>query len=157
MHAGRPRWKTLMAGVVVVGAVLSGCGSDDEDGGEALPATGDTTFGDSPVDQLPLPPEAEPVGPPSETEGISTRSYAVPDLAPTDVLDFYERALEDDGWTVEQAEELPNGFRGDWTRADERLRVSINEATGLDEQGDEPAQTQISLVLSPLSATTVPG
>lgn len=147
MRAGRPRWKTLAAGAAVAGVVLAGCGGADD--GEALPAPGDTTFGDSPLDDLPLPPEAEPVGPLSEQEGTTTRSYAVPDLAPTDVMEFYERALADDGWTVEDSAEFPTGLRADWTRADERLRVSVNEATGLDEQGDEPDLTQISLVLSP--------
>jgi len=158
MQAARTRSRSMVIGLVVASAVLVGCGSseDGDDGGEALPAPGATTFGGSPLDEIPLPPEAEPVGPLSEQEGIAARSYAVPDLAPTDAIEFYERALADDGWTAQGIEELPQGFRGDWTDADQTLRVSVNQAPGLDQAGDEPQQTQISLVLSPRSATTIP-
>ena len=144
-----------MASTLLVGALVAAC--EDGDGDEGTqPAPGVSSFEQGRFDDLPLPTEAEPVGLRSEQEGIVTRSYEVPDMLPADVIEFYEQALDEQGWTVRQIEELPQGVRGDWEIEGYDLRVSANEAPGLDAPGSQPG-TQLSLVLSPSSATTVPG
>lgn len=145
-------------GCVLSVAALAACGGDGDDLDDegAQPAPPVSTFEQGQFDDLPLPTDAEPVGPRSEQDGIVTRSYEVQGMVPRDVIDFYEQTLEEQGWSAVEIEEMREGYRGDWTTEEWNLRVSANEARGLAEDSGEPT-TQISLVLSPLSATTVPG
>lgn len=147
-------WGKAIALALLVGSLGTACGEGD--GGEGTqPAPDVTTFEQGRFDDLPLPAEAEPVGRRSEKEGIVTRSYQVQDLLPVDIIDFYEEALEGQGWTLVGIEDFSQGTRGDWAIEGYTLRVSANEAPGLDAPGSQPG-TQLSLVLSPSSATTLP-
>lgn len=76
-------------------------------------------------------------------------------MLPLDVIEYYQRALHEQGWTELDIEELPEGVRGDWTIEGWDLRVSASDAQGLPGDDDRPT-TQLSLVLSPASATTIP-
>lgn len=144
--------RKALGATLLVGSLAAACGDGTEG---TQPAPGVSSFEQGRFDDLPLPAEAEPVGSRSEQEGVVTRSYEVPDLLPVDIIDFYEQALDQQGWTLVQIEELPQGVRGDWAIDGYDLRVSANEAPGLDVPGSEPG-TQLSLVLSPSSATPIP-
>lgn len=149
-------WRKAVASTLLIGSLAAACGGGPGEGDEGTqPAPDVSSFEQGRFDDLPLPTEAEPVGRRSEQEGIVTRSYEVPDLLPVDIIEFYEQALDEQGWTTVEIEEFSQGARGDWSIEGYDLRVSANEAPGLDEPGSQPS-TQLSLVLSPSSATTIP-
>lgn len=148
-RAGR-RVRTLVAAFAAI-PVLS-CGAD-----EAQPATQPapdvTTFEPGRFDDLPLHPRSDPVGERTESDGVSSRSFSVRGTTPREVLEFYERVLPERGWTaVGTVEETgPSAYQGDWSAEEWTLRVSANDASGLDDGNDTSSSviTQYSFVLSP--------
>lgn len=135
-------------------AIVGACG-DDPESPSAKPVPAVTSFGQGSFDEIPLLPQSDPLGPPSETDGVVTRSFDLRGTTPEEVLAFYADALEPDGWVpASAAEQLGlDTFRGDWTNTESQslLRVSATDtpALGGDEDRGGSVLTQYTLTLTP--------
>ena len=128
-----------------------GCGGDDSSGSEAQPVPGATAFQEGDFDELPRFRGAEAVNEPTVDQDVTTQSFEVTTATPAQVMEFYERELDEGGW---EAVEPPgqtgaeSSYRGVWRQGDRRLVVSSTEFAG----AEDPAgthSTQYSLSLGP--------
>lgn len=152
MRRARTRIRSaLRAATSALVAVLlvAACGGDD--GPEAQPDPSGTGFVEQSFDELPLPPRARPLGPvQQEDEGLS-RTWGVRNTTAEEVLDFYDRNLDErweQRWPVRQ---VGDGYRGEWRDGGTRLRVSsvrAPTASGEPAAPDAPV-VQLSLQLLP--------
>lgn len=155
MNLQRSRVRIWVLGVLLATAGVA-CGDDGGGGGDdtqAQVAPDVTTFVGGSLDDLPVPPRAEPLGPLRESDdGILVRSYEVRDTTGRQVMDFYEELLADRP-VVSPVENAPGSgdvLRGEWRLEDGVLRITTQAAPTVDEQdGDDDVTTQLSLQLTP--------
>ena len=144
--SGPLRWAAVL--IALAALVLAGCG-DDDDGTDAQVGPDVTAFVGATLDDVPVPPLAEPLGPARETdEGVRVRSWSVRDRAVEEVMAFYQDLLADRP-VVEDVSDAPGAgtvLRGEWELEDGVLRVTVQEAPTV---GDEGPTVQLSLQLTP--------
>lgn len=151
MRTGRRR---AAASAVAMALALAACGADDgsseEQTGsrpEAQPAPGVTSFTEGGFDELPIPPQADPVGPRSEKDGVVARSFDVRNTEVDEVVQFYEGQLS--GWDQLGVEDVGSAVRADFERGGRGLRMTAQPAPTL--SGDDP-RLQLTLQLGPRDA-----
>lgn len=140
------RWAALFLALAAL--VLAGCGEGDDDT-SAQVGPGATSFVGATLDDVPVPPLAEPLGPARETDdGTRVRSWSVRDRSIEEVMAFYQDLLQDRP-VVDDVSDAPGAgtvLRGDWQLEDGVLRVTVQEAPTV---GDEEPTVQLSLQLTP--------
>lgn len=139
------RWAALV--LTLAALVLAGCGDGDDTDAQVGP--GVTGFVGATLDDVPVPPLAEPLGPVRETDdGIRVRSWSVRDRSVEEVMAFYQELFEDRP-VVDDVSDAPGAgtvLRGEWRLEDGIMRVTVQEAPTV---GDEGPTVQLSLQLTP--------
>lgn len=136
----------LVVSVLAPAALLAGCGDDvaGDAQPEAQPAPDVSVFSEGDFDGLPVPPLADPVGPRSEYEDVTARSFTVRNTTPEEVVEFYDTALGD--WTKQGSEDVGTAIRSDYEKGGRGLRVTVQRAPTIE---DDAAELQLSLQLGP--------
>jgi len=137
---------------VLVGVVFAGCQAPDPQP-EAQPAPDVTTFQPGRFDDLPLVPRSDPVGPRTDADGVTARSYRTLGTTARDVLEFYRAELPPRWHLVHGIEQLgERTFRADWSDGAYRLRVSATyeHTLDVDDNASSERPIQYSLTLRAL-------
>lgn len=134
------RWPGAAILAVSLSVAMGACGSDAETPQAAVERPASTTSTlvrteprfDGTVDDVPRPDGSSPVGPPTDEDGITSRSFSAP-LSTREVADFYRSKLAEDGWRVVAPVEGtgPDAYRGTWSFSPWTVRVSATPAPGL--------------------------
>lgn len=148
--------KHLVSLVAVLLLALAGCGDGDgerEAGTDAQVTPGSSNFVGADLDDVPVPPLAEPLGPVQEEDGgLLVRSYAVRDSRVQDVMAFYEDLFADRP-VVQPVEDAPGSstvLGAAWQLRDGILKVTAQQAPTIDDPGSsEGNSVQLSLELDP--------
>jgi hypothetical protein len=126
-YAPEMRWISWCRPLIVLallGALLGACGDDDD----ARPSVGDqpapdvTTFQPGAFDDLPMISGSRPLGPRREQGAISVRTFAVTNLEPVSIINFYDSHLV--GWTRIDRDALGTGVRARYGNGDRALEVT---------------------------------
>jgi hypothetical protein len=148
--------RSVIAVLVAASVVVAACGGGgDPTDSETQPVPGASEFQEGDFDQLPLFRGAEAVDEPAVEGDVTSQSFTVDAATPEQVMTFYDRELEQDGWrVVDEPERLgaEETHRGIWQTDDQQLVVSATEFTGTGEPEDDAANrgtTQFSLSLGP--------
>lgn len=146
------RKPTFLVCVALLLLPLTACGGEDTKR-DAQVTPGGATFVGADLDDVPVPPLAEPLSPVQEVEdGVLVRSYAVRDSRVQDVMAFYEDLFADRP-VVEPVEDVDGSsvvLRGVWQLPDGVLRVTVQGApTVAEEDASEGTAVQLSLQLDP--------
>lgn len=146
-------WASRLALVLAaaLAVAISGCG-DGDDGPEAQPVPGASTFQEGNFDQLPRFPGAEGVEEPVVERDVTTQSFTTESATPGRVMDYYERELDEAGWRAAEPPQrigAERTYRGVWQKGDQELVVSATTFAGFDDPGGGRT-TQYSLSLGPL-------
>ncbi len=142
---GSKRAFPVAACVIVALVAGTACGaSDRRDATQPAPDVSYFTEGD--FEGLPRYPRSEAVSERTEKDGFVTRSFAVRNARPRQVLEWYADQL--DQWPMTEAihQVGATDYRAAWLKEGRRLQISAAPAPGT-EAGD-PA-VQYSLVLGP--------
>ncbi|MDP9072461.1 MAG: hypothetical protein M3N68_14480 [Actinomycetota bacterium] len=142
---GSKRWFSLAAWLPLVLAAGAACGGS-EGRGATQPAPDVSFFTEGDFEGLPRYPRSETLSGRTEKEGFVTRSFAVRNARPRQVLEWYAEQL--DRWPMIEAIHKVGAtdYRAAWLKEGRRLQVSAGPAPGT--EGGDPA-VQYSLVLGP--------
>lgn len=140
-----------LAFVIVAAVGAAGCGDDERADTQSQVGPDVTAFVGATLDDIPVPPRAEPLGPAQEArDGIRVRSWKVRDSTVADVMEFYRDVLSSRRvvMPVEDAPGAAEVLRGEWLLEDGILRVTAQAAPTVDEADGSPF-VQLSLQLTP--------
>jgi hypothetical protein len=142
-----------LALVIVAAALAAGCGDAGQGDTQRQVGPDVTVFVGSTLDDVPVPPRAEPLGPVhEERDGIRVRSWEVRNSTVADVMEFYRELLRDRP-VISPVEDAPGAaevLRGEWLLEDGILRVTTQAAPTLDDADNaNPPSVQLSLQLTP--------
>lgn len=140
------------AAVILLLVASTGCGDGGESDSDDVVAPDVTTFVGGDLDDVPVPPLAEPVGPLRELDGeLLVRSYEVRNRTPREVMTFYQAAFADRP-VLTPVRDVPGRatvLRGEWRLEDGVIRITTQRAPTLEEKGSDSLVTQLSLQFSP--------
>jgi hypothetical protein len=141
------RGSAALAAGVALAAVLSACGDDDLEPG----APEDAAVVDlGRFDDLPRFPRSEEYGPRTEDDGVVSRSFRARGASVERIMEFYDDALTEAGWTPAEPVHREDGpGRDDYVMGGHRLEVSAIDVEDRDGDGGNQAVVQYSLVLRP--------
>lgn len=147
--------KSVAVLVAMLLVVLSACGGEEDEaaGTDGQVTSGGSVFVGGDLDDVPVPPLAEPLAPVQEAEGgVLVRSYGVRDSRVQDVMAFYEDLFSERP-VVEPVHDVEGSsvvLQGEWRLRDGVLRVTVQQAPTLEDgEAAEGSSVQLSLQLDP--------